>query len=284
MSTAVLELTAEQYHRDQIGDEPTFSSTLAHVLCTMSPAHAKARHPRLSPVTYAPESDAFDLGTVCHALLLGGLDAVQVLDFENYRTKAAQTARDEARATGLTPILSKHWLNAQMMIDRVREQLDHLGLNPPLFADGEAEVTLTWEMDGVPCRARLDWLRNDVAACDDMKTTTTLPDQWKRKRLYELGYDIRAAFYLRGIKAVTGETPTFRWLVAETEPPYAISVVTPGADVLALGNDKVDYALRRWRECMTSGHWPAYPPVAQVAELPAWEEARWLEKLAQETS
>lgn len=275
---SVLALSQAEYHADQVGPTPTLSSSLAHVLCTQSPAHARARHPRMSPQPVTSESDSFDIGTVCHALLLGGLDAVQVLDYENYRTKAAQEARDAARADGLTPILTKNWLNCQTMIDRVRDQLDELNLDPPLFTDGEAEVTITWEMEGVPCRARLDWLRGDVAACDDMKTTSTEPWQWRRKRLFELGYDLRAAFYLRGIEAVTGARPKFRWLVAEVEPPYAISVVTPGADVLALGNDKVDYALRVWRGCVESGLWPAYPPELQVAELPAWEEARWLER------
>lgn len=276
---SVLELTEAEYHADQVSrDGPSLSSSLAHVLCTMSPAHAKARHPRLSPGVVQAESDAFDLGTVCHALLLGGLEAVQVIDHDSYRTKAAQTARDDARAAGFTPILAKHWLNAQQMIDRVREQLDDLQLDPPMFSDGRPEVTIAWEETGVRCRARLDWLRTDVAAVDDMKTTSRsgAPEAWVRRSLFENGYDVRAAFYIRGVRAVTGETPKFRWLVAETEPPYAISVVTPGPDVLALGDDKAAYAIRVWRHCLETGVWPAYPPVAHVAELPAWEEARWL--------
>lgn len=277
---SVLELSADQYHADQIGSKPSLSSSLAHVLCTMSPAHAKARHPRLSPQPVTAESDAFDLGTVCHALLLGGLDCVQVVDHDSYRTNAAKAERDAARSAGLTPILSKHWLNAQVMIDRVREQLDELGMDPPLFTDGEAEVTIAWEEQGVPCRARLDWMRTDGLACDDLKTTSrsASPQTWTRRSLFENGYDIRAAFYLRGIRAVFDAAPKFRWLVAETEPPHAISVITPGADVLALGDDKVTYALNVWRRCVEAGDWPAYPPVAHVAELPPWEETRWLER------
>lgn len=282
---SVLELTPEQYHSDAIErGRPSLSSSIAHVICTQSPAHARAKHPRLSPQPVTAESDAFDLGTVCHALLLGGLDAVQVLDFDSYRTKDARAARDQARANGMTPILAAKWLDAQTMIDRVREQLNGITVDPPLFENGEPEVTLTWEEAGVLCRARLDWLHTDVAAVDDLKTSSSPPDMWERKRIYEHGYDLRAAFYLRGVKALTGASAAFRWLVVEKEPPHVVTVVTAGADVLALGDAKVEYALRVWRDCLASGVWPAYRPAVRVAELPAWEEQRWLEKMAREAA
>jgi hypothetical protein len=76
---------------------------------------------------------------------------------------------------------------------------------------------------------------------------------------------------------------TWRWVVVETSPPYALSVITPGAAVLELANAKIDRALSIWRDCLERDAWPAYPPVLHVAELPAWEEARWLEREAMET-
>jgi hypothetical protein len=72
-------------------------------------------------------------------------------------------------------------------------------------------------------------------------------------------------------------------VVVETSPPYALSVITPGAAVLELANAKIDRAVELWQRCLENDRWPAYPPVVHVAEVPAWEEARWLEREAMET-
>jgi hypothetical protein len=40
----------------------------------------------------------------------------------------------------------------------------------------------------------------------------------------------------------------------------------------------VQYALDKWRACLGSDEWPGYPQSVAWAELPPWEEARWLER------
>jgi len=101
--------------------------------------------------------------------------------------------------------------------------------------DGKPEQTLVWDEDGVTCRSRIDWLRDDYSAIDDIKTTAhgADPDLFSRKTIYSYGYDVKAAFYLRGVKAVSGVDAEFRWLALETTPPYVLTVVSPGLDVIA---------------------------------------------------
>jgi hypothetical protein len=48
-----------------------------------------------------------------------------------------------------------------------------------------------------------------------------------------------AAWYLRGLKAVTGAEAEFRFVVCETRPPYAVSVVGLAPEVLQLAEKKV---------------------------------------------
>lgn len=278
--TDLLTVPASQYHADKIADQPSLSSSVAHVLLTRSPAHAWTCHPRLNPDYEQEESATFDLGRTVHSLLLEGDGSnIVVVDADDWRTKAAKEQRDLARADGKTPLLARQYEQAMDMLEAVGEQILRLKVDPPVFQAGKAEQTLVWDEQGVTCRARVDWLRDDHRTIDDFKTTakSANPAVWSRG-IFALGYDVQAAFYLRGLRAVTGADAEFRFVVAETTPPYAVSVVALAPSALALANEKVDHAIRLWRRCLETNEWPSYPNAVAYAELPAYEEMRWLER------
>jgi hypothetical protein len=273
-------LSADEYHADLTGDpRPSLSASIATILCQSSPAHARAAHPRLNPNLVREDTAHFDLGTVVHDLLLEDVDKVVVVDFDDWRKKAAQEERDAARAAGQIPLLAKHYDEVQRMVAAAREQIAALDVNPTPFTDGKPEQPLVWEEDGVLCRARLDWLRDDHLAIDDFKTSgrSANPENFSRS-LFDHGYDIQAVLYRRAVKALYGVEAEWRWIVQETSAPYALSVVSPGPDVLVIGEKKVRYALHVWRQCLKSDLWPAYPTRVCYATVPAYEESRWLEK------
>lgn len=271
-------MPAEQYHADPC-EQPSLSSSIAKIICSASPLHAWTAHPRLNPNYTPEEAEKFDIGTAAHYLLLEGMPEIVVIEAPDWRTNAAKDARDEARAAGKLPLLEKHWGAVQAMVEAARIQLEGISAAPPIFTDGKPEQMLVWDDGGVTCRARLDWLRDDHSAIDDYKTTsrTANPEAWSRS-LFGMGYDIQAAFYLRGLQALTGQQADWRWVVQETAPPYALSVVSLNPAALELADAKVIYALNRWRECLAANVWPGYPTEICYAELPGWEEARWLEK------
>lgn len=284
----IFDLPADVYHADPC-DQPSLSASIACVLVGVSPRHAWTAHPRLNPDFRERHEDRFDLGTCVHALLLEGRaveDVVAIVDAKDWRTKAAQEARAEAHADGKIPLLAANVESVRAMLAATRDQLPLINADPPLLKDGKPEQTLIWEEDGVTCRALLDWLRDDYAAIDDLKTTSASanPDTWTRRTLFAIGADIQTAFYLRGLKAVTGVESTLRYIVQETFPPYALSVVSLGPDVLAFADAKVDHAINRWRECLAADVWPAFPTEVCYAELPGWEAARWLETEGRETA
>jgi hypothetical protein len=244
-------------------------------------------HPKLNPDFVRQEEERFDIGTAAHALLLSGITAVEVLDAPDWRTKAAKEWRDAVRADGRIPLLAKHWGAVQAMAQAATEQLVAHEADPPLFNDGKPEQTLVWEEPGgVLCRARIDWLRDDLDAIDDYKTTSASadPEKWTRS-MFTSGYDVQAAFYLRGLEALAGvDEAQMRFVVQETFPPYALSVVAPGPAALAIGRKKVDFAINVWRRCLERDEWPAYPRQVCWAELPPWEEERWLSKETREVT
>jgi hypothetical protein len=278
---SILDLPAADYHNDPC-EQPSLSASIASILYTQSPAHARAVHPRLNPQYERKQEDKFDLGTVVHSLVLQGTEIADVLAFPDYRSGAAKEARDIARTHGRIPMLVHQAHEVEQMVAAVKAKLAALPITPALLTDGQPEQTLTWNDGGVECRARLDWLRDDYTAIDDLKTTSRSanPTSWCRSTLWGIGADIQAAFYLRGLKAITGVDAEFRWIVAETSPPFELSVISLTPAALAVANEKVDWALETWARCLETDEWPGYPTEVCYAELPAWEESRWLEKEA----
>ena len=278
-------VTADAYHADQVADRPTLSKSIIQILLNASPAHARHAHPRLNPDFERKEESKFDVGNVCHQVFLEGIDAVAIVPFDDWRTKAAKDERDAARDAGKIPLLARDYERVEEMLVAVRAQL--AVRDDALFENGKPETTLVWEERGVTLRARLDWLLDDESEIHDLKTTSRSanPESWCRSTLFNIGADVQAALYSRGVAVFTGtRRPEFKFVVCETEPPYPISVVAMGPDVLTLADKKIDWALDLWRRCLETDTWPAYDSRIHYAELPTWEESRWLARELREVA
>lgn len=281
-------MPAVTYHADPC-PEPSLSCSVAKVIVSSSVAHARVCHPRLNPGgVLEDEREKFDVGTAAHALLLEGDAGVAVCDFPDWRTNAAKEQRDKARADGRTPLLRKVWADVVAMVGSARAQLArHTDGGALMFQGGEPERTLIWrddEFGGVWCRARLDWLRpltDQIAGfdIDDFKTTggSANPEDWSRT-LFQQNFDLQVAWYLRGLKAVTGLEGTFRFAVQETYPPFALSVVSLAPSAMVIAEKKVLYALEAWTMALTRNKWSGYPQRVCYARIPPWLETAWVEK------
>lgn len=278
------DLPADAYHADPC-PTPSLSASVAHELLSRSPRHAWQAHPRLNPA-HEPEHRAeFDIGHAAHALVLGDERRFAIIDAADYRTAAAKAARDAAYAAGAVPLLPHQYEAAVAMARAVRAQLDRHEARDA-FRDGKPEQTIAWqEPGGVWCRSRLDWLPSRMTRSTiifDFKSTTNAePAAWSRSKLEAMGYDVQAAFYLRGLRAL-GPEVRFAFVVAEVAPPFALSVIGLPPEVIALAEQKVDHAIAVWRQCMATGEWPAYPARICWADPQPWSEARWQERVARD--
>jgi hypothetical protein len=281
----IREIPADDYHADKVAETPTLSASVAKLLCSRSPLHAWTAHPKLNPDFKPVHAEKFDVGQAAHQVLLEGEAIVSVIEAPDWRTNAAKDARDAARAAGLVPLLEAQWAETQAMAAAAQEQLEALDVAPAPFTDGKPEQTIVWEeAGGVICRARLDWLRDDYTVIDDLKTTSRSanPDDFTRS-IFSMGYDVQVAAYRRAVATATGDYPDdpavdFRFVVVETTPPYALSVIGLGPAALMIAEKKWAHAVRTWKRCLERDEWPGYPTRVAYAELPAWEEARWLER------
>lgn len=274
----IYNISATEYNSDPCV-EPSLSASIASCLCLETPAHAKVRHPRLTEQPIKDNSDEMDIGTAAHALMLEGVNIVEVIDAPDWRTNKAKEARDAARIKGKVPILTKNWLKVLAMVEAAHDQLKNHMDSRDAFFNGKPEQTLIWNDDGAWCRARLDWLHDSYKKIYDLKTTgISANPEIVSRAIFTRGMDIQCAFYLRGVKVLTGIDATFKFVVQETVEPYALCVIALGPDSLIIGEKKVMWALDKWRECLRTNEWPGYPRQTCYARLPEWEEKKWLER------
>jgi hypothetical protein len=257
---------------------------MALELVDTTPAHARLKHPRLNSAHVDETAQHFDIGTVAHAALLEGVDVVQILDYHDFKTNAAREARERARLEGKVPLLRKVWSDLELMLGATRRQLQAHEDGQYMFTQGIAEPVLVWKEGGLWFRARIDWLRLDPwqrgFAIDDYKTTSTSadPETLSDRKVWDLGWDLKASFYRRGLHALTGSGAEFRFAVQEIHAPFALSVLSPSPGAEMLGDMKVDIAIRRWQRGLEANDWHAYPRSTAYFEVPAWLEKRWADR------
>jgi hypothetical protein len=274
----ILQMTADEYHADP-AQTPSLSASVGKILMSKSAYHAWLAHPRLNPKYQAEESGTFDIGTAAHALLLEGSRAkICVIEADDWRTKAAKEARDQARASGLTPILARHNVAVIRMVDAAKAFIETTELSG-IFQDGAPEQTLVWKDNGVACRSRLDWLTKDRRVILDYKSSASAQPDWFSRQIANMGYDFQAAFYLRGLKACGHPNAQFVFLAQEVEPPHACSLHGIAPSMFAIAEAKVQRAIDLWRQCLTTGKWPAYDNRVHWAEATAWQMTQHEESL-----
>ena len=280
----VYDVPAEVYHADDLCAAPCFSRSIGKLLIRRSPRHAWTAHPRLNPDHEPDDATKFDVGKAAHRLLLGGPEEFAIVAADDYRTKAAKEAREEALAAGRLPVLARQWEDVQAMVASCRAQLAAHEDAKDAFSSGEPEQTMVWQEGETWCKARLDWLPSDGRFFDDFKTTGNAhPDAWSERVAFETGADMQAALYRRGIRALgLARDPLFRFVVQEIEAPYALSVcaLTPAA--IDMADRELDRALELWRWCLENDSWPGYPARTCYVDPPPWQERRRLDAEARE--
>ena len=246
----------------------SFSTTPLHVW------HSSPLNPK-----YEPENrKTFDKGNAMHEMVLGRGRGLKVIDAENFMTKAAKEARDEAYALGLTPVL----IGAYAELEEAKKVADRLLEQAPWghpFRDGQAEVALRWiertKWGDVQCKALVDWLPNKLPLERgiDYKSTgqSANPEWWTKRQMNNLGYDISAAFHRRGYKALgLAHSCDYLWVVQEWDAPYACSIVGYSDEELNDTEVEIQQMIETWAKCIKTNEWPGYMMDPYMAKRPRW--------------
>lgn len=268
------------YHADCVGPAPSLSASIAKLLVLKSPRHAWLDHPRLNKAKALEAEKADrkrDVGTATHKLVLGAGKTIRVLNFTDYKSGAAQKARDAALAEGFVPLLTDDYEKADGTAKAIRAELAGTQLDG-ILDDGEPEVTLVWrDIGGIWCRSRLDFLPNAARkggfiTVPDIKTNGGADlEKWNRTA-FDIGANIQAAFYERGLRALIPgiRDVTFLFAVAEQEEPHGVRVFGIGGEALEKARGYVDIAMKAWAACMAAGSWPGYPKATTWLDEPVY--------------
>jgi hypothetical protein len=270
-------LDADEYHADR---ESISSSGLRAILPPGCPAQFK--HDRDNP---KPPKREFDFGHAAHKLVLGDGPEIDVLDFDNYQTKAAQLQRDEARRMGVVPLLRHEYEQVEAMAAAIRQH----PIAGPLFTPGsgipERSIYWTDPATGIRCRVRPDWLviRPEVTAIVDLKTTTDASPDACSRAIESYSYHQAGALYIDGVQAagLAPEGARFFFAFQSKKPPYLVTVRELKDQDQDIGRARNERALRIYADCVANDHWPDWTgPVDTIPQLgmPSWATLRQAEE------
>jgi len=229
-------------------------------------------------------TDAMRLGAAVHTAVLEP-DLFPVLYKRGIpgdgRTKAVQEARNALKAEfpGATILKPDDFAVCLAVRDAVaaHPHTKHL-------LEGERECSAVWrdEATSVLCRGRFDDIARGIGAITDLKTTKDASPFRFPAFIYQYGYHIQGAMYLRGAKALGIDADSFAIVAVEKEPPFAVAVYQLAGAAIYDGTRELEPLLERWAECEATGEWPGYPTDIVLLDLPTWAPKQITDRIGED--
>lgn len=248
-------------------------SRLKHAVRSMAHYHAAMQ-------AEATQSDAKRVGSALHlAILEPERYATDVVVSPEFNRRTNQGKADEAKF--LAEHAGKCVVDAdeKAQIDAMRESaLRSKAVRAVMEMGAQCETSGLWQdVTGLTCKMRIDRLSFASKSLVDLKSARDASREGFARACAQYGYPFQAAFYRRGMRALTGEDWRFTFIALEKEPPYAVAVYEPSEQMLEVGENQVETALRRVAACKEANEWPAYEDKVASLDLPAWAASEWVE-------
>ena len=141
-----------------------------------------------------------------------------------------------------------------------------------LEAVGEAELSIAWDRNGVLCKARYDWISQELdgGTIVDLKSTTDASPKQFEKSIFNFGYHRQGAFYLDGAAPCHIPVENYVVLAVEKDPPYESAAYKIKTEVLQAGWLQVEPLIEKYKACCERGEWPGYADIFTDIGIPAW--------------
>jgi hypothetical protein len=218
-------------------------------------------------LTHAEYRDEFDIGSAAHQLVLGTGPEIVDVGADDWRTKAAQSKRDELRDEGAIPLLSKDYRRVHEM----SEALSSHGFATKLLSNGVPELSAyaVDEPTGIMRRGRFDLFGSDVLV--DYKTAASAQPEAFAASVARFGYDMQASWYLDLAESLGERRDGFAFVVQEKDPPYLVEVYDIDELALERGARRNRRALDLFERCLIDDEWPGYTgQMFTTLHLPRW--------------
>ncbi|MBK9263032.1 MAG: PD-(D/E)XK nuclease-like domain-containing protein [Polyangiaceae bacterium] len=208
----------------------------------------------ISPLAYHRETkkkdtNALRIGRAVHAFVMDP-NAVEIIAYDG-RRQGKKWEDFEAEHEGAIILSPDAYERAMAMRDAVHA---HPAASKLLNA-GEGEESLFFEVAGVQCKARIDWIAKDGTVVELKTTRAIIPGRFAHEYARRL-YHAQIALYRMGLEAERYGRPPVVTIALENAPPYDVAVYRVGEDVLEVGKRKVLTWLDTLARCRESGQWP----------------------------
>ena len=215
------------------------------------------------------ETDALIFGKLAHCILLEPEEVDKRFLVMDWGTKTRGTKYEDAKLMnpGKTIVSTAEYDKAMRMLANVRSH----PLARQIINGAMCEVPFTWtdELTGLPCKCKMDALKNTRSGLVivDYKTSSDIPGilRWAEK----LQYPLQDAFYCEGVKAKYGEEPVeFVFIIQSSKEGEedVIAVVNvehesrvAAKDILQARKIEIKDCLDRWEETHDPFIWSDYP-------------------------
>jgi len=158
------------------------------------------------------------------------------------------------------------------LVRRMAQEIRSKPVASRLLDGGIPERSYYWTdpKTGLLCRCRPDWLREDDRVIVDLKTAKDASFRGFKRATEEHKYHMQAAFYLDGIKAVTGHEHSWVFLVVEKSDPFAVAYYSLSKMDIEDGRALYRHGLSIIAEARKTGLWDGYPQEVQELVLSPW--------------
>lgn len=256
------DISSQDYHHNPIYDALS-SGGIRSIL--RSPAHFIVSQNNNEP------SDNLIFGSAAHAFMLtpdsGEIAVAPDCPRRSKEEKAIHAAFEAANQ-------GKYIISAAQMktLEAMREVLFASDTASMIFERGTPELSAFWRHERFKflCKARPDFLVDDVGIIADYKTTLDASPEQFGRHAANFGYHIQAAWYLEGLEQITGKKWEFVFVAQEKVPPYAVGIYQIPEEALWAGKEACITAAAVYLKCLKEKNWPAYPDQIQTLMFPRW--------------
>lgn len=140
-----------------------------------------------------------------------------------------------------------------------------------LLTGGQAEVSTFWELPGnIKAKARMDLINVGLKAIVDLKTCVDASAEKFGGDAYRYHYPLKANWYMRAARACGLEIEHFILLAVESAYPHGIAAYRIPDVAIGREDQRIEAAIKIYKDCVESGRWEDYPNEVQDLHLPSW--------------
>ena len=139
-----------------------------------------------------------------------------------------------------------------------------------MLSKGQSEISIFQTVDGIPMKARLDFLDDVPRFSIDIKSCRDCSPSFFGRDFINFKYDIKFGFYQKMIELEFGVNVPMLALACETTDECDYVPYNIPQEVLDIGYKKFLKLLSTWKECNEKNEWPTMSKEIQEPIFPDW--------------